>query len=431
MAIRQAVFNGGQLWLWSGRWAQVLDASQKMDFRSIDDFQLSAKQLCPAQNNRITAAFSNGRYALLGTPPGIGTSRSPSDCIEDVEGLVRVVSGTCLSRGVGEVQGRLEVRTNVTEQWGTVCNDFFGPEEVLIVCNRLGLKPGISLNRNNGNVPDSEDSPQNCGPGVDPIVLDDLQCNGHEVSLFNCLHIDQADNCYHHEDAALSCRRPEAANCVDGNCKVSCPAPGAFPLVRTPPACSITVAEVPLLTDINGWSHADVTQWAGIDNNLWVAERNNQLELITSETGGGGFNITDTVTDLGNGLWLKAGTPGQCLYSLRRINETTLLYRIEVMDNQFGEPEALKSFQVEPSMFDVSPEGYLAIVDDNQRLTLFAKVHAGTDAVPGIHNLVIESTTGVTTGVTDKTTHSGSQQLQSFLNLTVLVVLFGRISLSY
>ena len=44
------------------------------------------------------------------------------------------------------------------------------------------------------------------GPGEGEIVLDNVDCTGNELSLFNCSHAGLGNhNCDHYEDAAVVC----------------------------------------------------------------------------------------------------------------------------------------------------------------------------------------------------------------------------------
>ena len=56
------------------------------------------------------------------------------------------------------------------------------------------------------------------GPGLGPVWLDDLQCNGNEGSLSECAHFPWGQtNCDHREDAAVTCReRREGVVVSDG-----------------------------------------------------------------------------------------------------------------------------------------------------------------------------------------------------------------------
>ena len=43
------------------------------------------------------------------------------------------------------------------------------------------------------------------GQGTGPITLDDLRCNGNELSLFDCLH-HSIRSCSHREDVGIICQ---------------------------------------------------------------------------------------------------------------------------------------------------------------------------------------------------------------------------------
>ncbi|CAB4006010.1 deleted in malignant brain tumors 1 -like, partial [Paramuricea clavata] len=90
--------------------------------------------------------------------------------------------------------GRVEVYYNGT--WGTVCDDGWGISDARVVCRQLGF----------------EDADDNVccaafGSGIGQIWLDDVDCAGHESSLFSCRHRGVGiHNCRHSEDAGVRCR---------------------------------------------------------------------------------------------------------------------------------------------------------------------------------------------------------------------------------
>ena len=90
-------------------------------------------------------------------------------------------------------EGRVEVCVNFS--WGTVCDDFFGAPEAMVICRQLGHSP------NGATIPPLAFF----GQGTDPIVLDDLQCTGMEARLVDCPGISN-HNCIHLEDAGVRCR---------------------------------------------------------------------------------------------------------------------------------------------------------------------------------------------------------------------------------
>ena len=101
-------------------------------------------------------------------------------------GAVRLVGGEINS-------GRVEVYHN--GQWGTVCDDLWDMTDANVVCRQLGF-------------PSASSAPHSAtyGQGSDPIWMDDVNCQGDEVSLFTCTHAGWGvENCGHHEDASVVC----------------------------------------------------------------------------------------------------------------------------------------------------------------------------------------------------------------------------------
>ena len=101
--------------------------------------------------------------------------------------LLRLVNG-------GSSHGRIEVYHNAT--WGTVCDDNEQKEAADVACRQLGFNGSLG-------------KPVCCsayGEGVDPIWLDDVHCEGDEVSVFNCEHEEWGEhNCDHTEDLGVVC----------------------------------------------------------------------------------------------------------------------------------------------------------------------------------------------------------------------------------
>ena len=54
------------------------------------------------------------------------------------------------------------------------------------------------------------------GAGTGPINLDDVQCTGNESFLVNCTYTTN-HNCFHFEDAGVSCRN---ASCTEGDVRL-------------------------------------------------------------------------------------------------------------------------------------------------------------------------------------------------------------------
>ena len=100
--------------------------------------------------------------------------------------VIRLVAGRINS-------GRVEVYHN--GQWGTVCDDLWDMNDADVVCRQLGF-------------PNASSAPHGAayGQGSDPIWMDNVNCQGGEVSLFTCTHNDLGvHDCNHGEDASVVC----------------------------------------------------------------------------------------------------------------------------------------------------------------------------------------------------------------------------------
>lgn len=125
--------------------------------------------------------------------------------------------------GLSECAGRVEVFYN--NEWGTVCDDGWDPNDAAVVCRQLGC--GVAL---------SAPGSARFGWGAGPIWLDDVSCTGQETDFFECrAKMWGVHNCHHGEDAGVVCAgesRDEA-----GHRQSSCryPGPGSLsPLEEMP-----------------------------------------------------------------------------------------------------------------------------------------------------------------------------------------------------
>lgn len=121
--------------------------------------------------------------------------------------------------GSSFLEGRVELCLGGS--WGTVCDDMWDQEEASVVCNQLGYSSRGELNHcrkciNNFfflkthwtdiiiiYIGAMEVRDSGFGRGTGTIFLDDLQCNGDEDSLINCV---QMSDCNHDEDAGVICQ---------------------------------------------------------------------------------------------------------------------------------------------------------------------------------------------------------------------------------
>ena len=80
--------------------------------------------------------------------------------------------------------------------WGTVCNDGWDLDDAAVVCRSLGFARATEAL-----------SSAAFGQGVGlQILLDDVDCDGDEETIFECQHRGIGDNnCGHSEDAGVRC----------------------------------------------------------------------------------------------------------------------------------------------------------------------------------------------------------------------------------
>lgn len=122
------------------------------------------------------------------------------------EGDVRLVDGKTY------LEGRVEIYHD--EVWGTVCDDRFGDEEGMVICNSLNFA-GL-----NTAFPRAA-----YGKGTGQIWMDELACSGSEKRLAECTFTGWgAHDCSHKEDAGVKCDpKPTTHNITALPLRVSCP----------------------------------------------------------------------------------------------------------------------------------------------------------------------------------------------------------------
>ena len=86
--------------------------------------------------------------------------------------------------------------------WGTVCDDNWDINDARVVCKHLGFPYAIDAYQDT-----------RYGEGTGPILLDDVDCSGNELSLFLCRHKGVGNhNCRHSEDASVRCGNTRGEN---------------------------------------------------------------------------------------------------------------------------------------------------------------------------------------------------------------------------
>ncbi|CAB4016122.1 deleted in malignant brain tumors 1 [Paramuricea clavata] len=118
--------------------------------------------------------------------PSFTAAQTAKQSVDVSSGVVRLVGG---SRNAGRVE------VYYLGQWGTVCDDSWDINDARVVCRQLGFQHAQNAYQGR-HFPD----------GTGRIWLDNVQCGGHESSLFSCRHSGWGNhNCGHGEDAGVRC----------------------------------------------------------------------------------------------------------------------------------------------------------------------------------------------------------------------------------
>ena len=97
-----------------------------------------------------------------------------------------------MANGRNEKEGRVEIYWN--NQWSTVCDDIWDDHDATVICKQLGYSKGFAR------------VSAYFGEGSGLILLDNVNCNGRETSIFACNHRTFGEHdCEHYEDAGVIC----------------------------------------------------------------------------------------------------------------------------------------------------------------------------------------------------------------------------------
>ena len=80
-------------------------------------------------------------------------------------------------------------------EWGTVCDDYWNLNDAQVVCSELGFNGAVDFKHS-----------AYYGQGSGPIWLDNLRCDGTELTIGDCTHNGWGKHdCYHWLDAGVKC----------------------------------------------------------------------------------------------------------------------------------------------------------------------------------------------------------------------------------
>ncbi|XP_022097154.1 deleted in malignant brain tumors 1 protein-like isoform X2 [Acanthaster planci] len=107
------------------------------------------------------------------------------------DGALRLVAGTNAASG--------QVEVSYQGVWGTVCDKDWTIEDATVVCRQLGFRPArASLSYSYFLDEDS----------INPIFFDNVECEGSENRLEDCVHSWRGGACKHIEDVGVICGAP-------------------------------------------------------------------------------------------------------------------------------------------------------------------------------------------------------------------------------
>ena len=115
-------------------------------------------------------------------------------------------------------EGRVEILFNGV--WGTICSDGWSLNNAIVVCRSVGFSGA-----NTFYVTSSQ-----YGPGVGPIWLDNVMCDGSEQTLARCSHrgVNITNGCTRTKDVGIRCRGIESELTDLYNCIFLYKSPGTY-----------------------------------------------------------------------------------------------------------------------------------------------------------------------------------------------------------
>ncbi|NXO00159.1 MARCO protein, partial [Rhinopomastus cyanomelas] len=138
----------------------------------------------PGPKGQTGEKGSKGDYGSQGVKgePGLKGEKGSSGSSGHSNPYIRIAGGGS--------RGRVEIFHKGT--WGTICDDDWDLRDASVVCRMLGYSSALSA--------------FTAESGSGEIWLDNVNCDGHESSIFECSKPDWGvNNCSHSEDAGVIC----------------------------------------------------------------------------------------------------------------------------------------------------------------------------------------------------------------------------------